>query len=138
MFDGFWYRCEVKHYSAADEWGDHSYTSTQVEWTKYAVVAETPKGVWLTRAPWSTLDPDKYRGQKGQRLSADVFVLGTSKRQEACPTKDLAIADAIARKKRHIAGCEARLRAAEHDLQALVGLCPACLLTDRTTIGIVA
>lgn len=50
MFDGFWYRCEVKHYSVADEWGDHAYSSSEVVWTKYAVIAETPKGVWLTWA----------------------------------------------------------------------------------------
>lgn len=119
MFDGFWYRCEVKHYSVADERGDHSYTSTQVKWSKFAVIAETPKGVWLTPCYMSKTDPDSYRGRKGQRVSADILVLGKTIRQYACPTKEAALADAIARKKRHIAGCEARLQAATKDLQAL-------------------
>jgi len=116
MYDGFWYRCEVRHYSVADEWGDHSYSTSQVVWTKYAVIRETPKGVWLRSVPWSfTYWPD----QRPRPLSGGVFVLGTAMRQLACPTKELALADTIARKKRHIAGCEARLYAAQKDLQEL-------------------
>lgn len=116
MYDGFWYRCEVKHYSVADEWGDHSYTSTEVVWTKYAVLRETPKGVWLTPVPASSMDPDFFRGE--DRYFRDL-VIGTSMKQLACPTRELALADAIARKKRHVAGCEARLASAEKDLNLL-------------------
>lgn len=116
MFDGFWYRCEVKHYSVADEWGDHDYTSTQVMWTKYAVLRETPKGVWLTSVPASSKDPDAFRGK--DRYYRDL-VIGTSKKQLACPTKELALADAIARKKRHVDGCSARLQSAMKDLRVL-------------------
>lgn len=116
MFDGFWYRCEVKHYSVADEWGDHSYTSSEIQWTKYAVVAETPKGVWLTRVS------DSYRyppGRYATTMMGKDFVRGTSTKQLACPTKEAALADAIARKKRHIAGCESRLASAKNDLNHL-------------------
>lgn len=116
-FDGFWYRCEVGHYSVADEWGDHAYTTSQVAWTKYAVIAETPKGAWLTDVPLGFKDPDALRGQKSRMFK--FLVLGTAKRQEACPTKELALADAIARKKRHVAGCEARLQLAMEDLRLL-------------------
>lgn len=102
--DGFWYRVEIKHYSVADEWGDHCYTSTAESITKYEVVKETPKGVFLRSVPFGF---------------SSGFVLGTAKRQLACPTIELARADAIARKKRHIAGCKARLAAAENDLKIL-------------------
>ena len=98
-----WYRCEVRHYSIADEWGDHEYTNTQVVWTTYEVARYTNKGVWLYTA-----------------FSGEQFVLGTAKKQLACPTKETALADAIARKKRHIAGCQARLSSAEADLSALL------------------
>lgn len=120
MFDGFWYRCEVKHYSVADEWGDHSYTSTEVQWTKFAVLRETPKGVWLTWCPLFCQDPDTYRGQPRDAQ----LVLGKSRKQQACPTKEAALADAIARKKRHIAGCEARLAGAVNDLRCLERIFP--------------
>lgn len=117
-FDGFWYRCEVKHYSVADEWGDHSYTSTEVQWSKFAVVAETPKGVWLRWAPPFSTNPDYARCAKGRR-GDDTLVLGKARRQFACPTRETALADAIVRKERHIAGCKARLAAAERDLDLL-------------------
>ena len=117
MFDGFWYRCEIRHYSVADEWGDHAYTSTEVVWSKYAVVRETPKGVWLSRVLSGTTDPDCRRGKMDR---GDLqLVIGTTMKQLACPTKELALADAIARKKRHVAGCEARLYAAQKDLREL-------------------
>ena len=121
MTDGFWYRCEVRHYSVADEWGDHSYSTSEVVWTKYAVLRETPKGVWLTPAPWGATNPDyaRFSGPKGISRREDVFVLGSALRQQACPTKELALADAIARKERHIAGCRARLAQAERDLDHL-------------------
>lgn len=113
MFDGFWYRCEIKRYSIADEWGDHSYTSSEIVWTKYAIVRETPKGVWLTRVKHS------YQYSHGRFATAMMgtdFVLGTSLRQLACPTKELALADAIARKKRHVSGCHVRLVVAQDEL----------------------
>lgn len=103
-FDGFWYRVEIKHYSVADEWGDHAYTSAQEFITKFAVVKETPKGVFLKSVPLGF---------------TTGFVRGKGKVQLACPTIELARADAIARKKCHVAGCLARLRRAEEDLKIL-------------------
>lgn len=117
-FDGFWYRCEVRHYSVADEWGDHSHTTSALSWIKFGVVAETPKGVWLRMVPWAATNPNAWRCAKG-KPGDDFFVRGTSMRQTATPTKALALRDAIARKKRHIEGCKARLRQAENDLHLL-------------------
>ena len=102
----FWYRAEIKHYSVADEWGDHSYTSTEISWTKYAVVRETPKGVWL---------------------NSGAFVLGKATKQLACPTKELALEDCRQRKLAHIRGCKARLARAERDLEVING--EGCLLS---------
>lgn len=120
-FDGFWYGCEVRHYSVADVWSDHFHTSAEVVWTKYAVLRETPKGVWLTPAPWGATNPDyaRFSGPEGISRRMDLFVLGQALRQRACPTRELALADAIAKKERHVAGCRARLAAAEADLDLL-------------------
>lgn len=101
MEKDYWYRCEVAHYSVADEWGDHSYTTTKVVWTSYEVHKTTAKGVFLLY------------------LFTPVFVRGKSKKQLACPTKELALQDAIVRKQYHIAGCQARLAAAHNDLRLL-------------------
>lgn len=121
MFDGFWYRCEVKHYSVADEYGDHSHTSTEVIFYKYAVLRETPKGVWLYYVFSGATNPDFawVSDPKHIRPGTDIFVRGNATKQRACPTKELALADAIARKERHIAGCRARLHRAEEDLRFL-------------------
>lgn len=98
----YWWRCEVRHYSIADEWGDHAYTSREVKFAPYLVIRHTPKGVWVK-----------------EFLGGERFILGTAKLQHAVPTKELAITDMIARKERHIDGCEARLASAVEDLRLL-------------------
>ena len=119
-YDGFWYRVDVKHYSVADEWGDHSHTSTELVWSKFAVHRETAKGVFLVEVPMGFKDPYHHRGcDLSRRLFGATFVLGKAKRQRACPTKELALADCIARKERHVQGCKARLSRAEDDLRRL-------------------
>ena len=94
-----WYRADVRSYSVADEWGDHSYSTSNIVWQEYEFVRSTPKGVVL-------------RGF----MTGEVFILGKAKLQQAMPTKELALADAIARKKRHVWGCEHRLNRAKEDL----------------------
>ena len=119
-FDGFWYRAEVRHYSVADEWGDHLYTSTDVVWSKFAVHHETPKGVFLVEVPQHVKDRDHHRGKDlRNHLFGAQFVRGTARRQRACPTRETALADCIARKTRHVDGCKARLARAEADLHLL-------------------
>lgn len=110
---GFWYRAEIRHYSVADEWGDHSHTTTQIEWTKFCVIRETPKGVQLKMVPWSETWPDKWLGSSAEPW---CFVLGTATKQYALPTKELALEDCRQRKLAHVRGCKARLKRAEYDL----------------------
>lgn len=113
----FWYRAEVRHYSVFDEWGDHAYTSTKLDWTKYVVVKETPKGVWLRPVSWGETNPEKYQDGRHRDFHMEPqFVLGTARRQLACPTKELALEDCRQRKLAHIRGCKARLARAEDDL----------------------
>lgn len=96
-----WWRAEIRHYSVADEWGDHLYTSTEVIWTSFKVVRTTPKGVWVSA--WGY----------------DQFILGKAAKALAMPTRELAIQDCIARKERHVKGCEDRLKQARDDLRFL-------------------
>lgn len=100
IVEDIWHRCEVRSYSVADEWGDHLYTGHKIDWYKFKVDSYTPKGVWL-------------RGPYGEKF----FVNGMAKKQRAVPTKALAIADEIARRKVHVLGCEARLLRAKHMLK---------------------
>ena len=97
-----WWSCEIAHYSVADDWGDHAFTSSAVAWQWYRVDRATPKGVWL-KLP--------FGGQ--------FFVQGKAIRQRASPTPALALRDAIAKKERHVAGCESRLKRAVDDLDKL-------------------
>lgn len=119
-FDGFWYRVEARRYSIADEWGDHLYSNSAVEWIRYAVHRETPKGVWLIRVPWGITNRDHVRSRDmAGFIGGASFVLGKGKRQLACPTKASALRDAIVRKERHILACKARLRIAEEEYHLL-------------------
>lgn len=99
MTGDVWYRADVRWYSVADEWGDHSYSTCHVYITEFDVVRTTPKGVWL-------------RGF----MTGEFFVLGTAIRQRAVPTKTLALQDLVAREERHVYGCKARLHRAEQGL----------------------
>lgn len=112
-FDGFWYRAEVRHYSVGDEYGEHAYTASRIEWTKLAVVKHTPKGVKLRWVHMSASLPEVY--QHTDPGIWDVQVLGTAIRQHAVPTRELALRDALIRADRKVAGCKARLNQAEKD-----------------------
>lgn len=99
-----WWRAEDRRYANYDPWAEFDQPSgshLQLTLTPYFVDRHTPKGVWL-------------RGILGDR----TFVLGTATRQFAVPTRELAIRDLIARKKRHVEGCKARLARAEEHLEA--------------------
>ena len=115
--DGFWYRAEVKHYSIADEYGDHAYTSAKVVITRFCVVKFTPKGVWLSDV-WSNItDPWILLGQNPKTLFHTVFVNGSTMRQYAVPTIELAYIDCIKRLERKIAGDQARMQRSINDLR---------------------
>jgi hypothetical protein len=99
-----WWRAEDLRYANYDPWAEFEQPSgshLQLTMTPYIVDSYTPRGVWL-------------RGILGDR----TFVLGTATKQHAVPTRELAIRDLIARKKRHVDGCKARLARAEEHLDA--------------------
>ena len=96
-----WWRAEDKRYADYDEWAEFEQPNSshlRIIFRSFAVIKHTPQGVWI-REFW-----ERPR-----------FVLGTSIKQFAVPTKELAMQDLIQRKLCHVAGCEARLsRAKEH------------------------
>lgn len=99
-----WWRADDKRYANYDPWAEFEQPSGShlvLELTPYVVRRHTPKGVWL-----------------GTYYGADVFVRGKAIRQQAVPTVELAIRDLVARKARHVAGCQARLQQAEQHLRA--------------------
>lgn len=98
-----WWRAEDRRYADWDPWADEQPNSShlQIELRCYPVVRHTRKGVWLDTG-----------------FGGEVFVLGTARKQFAVPTQELAVADLIARKKMHVAGCAGRLQMAELHLAA--------------------
>ena len=99
-----WWRADDKRYANYDPFAEFEQPSGShlvLELTPYVVVRHTPKGVWLR----------SYFG-------SEFFVLGNALRQKAVPTKELAIRDLIARKRRHVEGSRARLKRAEEHLEA--------------------
>ncbi len=94
--DGIWYRVETRWFASVDDFDEVDYHGQEVVY-KYTVVRRTPKGVWL-------------RSEFGE----EFFVRGTATKQKAVPTMELARQDEIARRKRHVRGCERRLKDAQH------------------------
>ena len=102
-----WWYAKDRRYANYDPWAEFeqpsgSHLVLELDW--YVVVRHTPKGVWL-RAPFQ----------------GEFFVRGNAIRQRAVPTKELAIRDLVARKKRHVAGAAARLARAQQHLAAAEG-----------------
>lgn len=119
-FDGFWYRCDVRQYASYDEWADFTHTYPGLDWRKFAVIKQTPKGVWIQETSMSDTDPERWLNKPPKdHFIGPWFVLGKSKKQMALPTKLLAWQDCVQRKLHHIDGCKARLTSAEKQLQLL-------------------
>jgi hypothetical protein len=100
----YWWRAEDRRYADYDPWAEFEQPNSshlRIELRPYRVVRHTKHGVWL-----------------GGLFQQDRFVLGTATKQFAVPTIELAVADLIARKRRHVEGCEARLRRAQSHLAA--------------------
>lgn len=109
MVGDTWYRYVDVHYAPPlDEWerplgrGD-----IKVHLEIYKVIKETPKGVWLGR------------DFLGYACSGRRFVLHSSRKRFACPTKDEAMVSYIARKKAQIRIYTARLESAQRALNEL-------------------
>ena len=104
--EDIWWRAENRTYASTDPYDEDVVGSVfQIELIPFLVTRRTPKGVWVK-----------------QRFSAQRFVLGNAVRQLCVPTKELALADLAARKKRHVQGCQARLRSAERAFNATLHL----------------
>jgi hypothetical protein len=121
-YDGFWYRYDVEHFAVLDPYNEDVVgSSTHIIWRKFAVIKQTPKGVWLTETSLGDTDPDRWIGMSTKgHFFGPWLVRGKSKKQFACPTRETAWQDCVARKKRHIEGCQARLNRAKSDLNHLM------------------
>lgn len=100
----YWWRAEDRRYANYDPWEEYEQPSgshLKIEIHRYEVLRHTPKGVWL------------HIG-----FGSKCFVRGTDIKQFAVPTKELALQDLIARKKRHVSCARARFHRAEEHLQA--------------------
>lgn len=105
-----WFRVEDRRYANYDPWaefGQPSGSHLVLVVHSYALLRHTPRGVWLSSPT------EKF------------FVKGTSTKQRAVPTIDLAIADLIARKKHHVIKSQYRLSRAEEHLTAAENLAAA-------------
>jgi 2-succinyl-5-enolpyruvyl-6-hydroxy-3-cyclohexene-1-carboxylate synthase len=99
MKDEVWYRAEDKRYADYDPWAEYEQPTSShaaIVMHEYDVLSVTPRGVVV-------------RGDTGERR----FIHGCSIKQLAVPTKELALADLIARKRRQIFIYEARIRNAK-------------------------
>ena len=105
MIGTTWYRLEMAIVSSM-HWGKFGYTEYLPRWEEYALVKETPKGVWLQQ-PWHT---HKF------------FVLKEAKKRRAYPTKAMALDSFLHRKKRQISILRSRLKTAEESLQVAEGI----------------
>lgn len=97
-----WWRADDKRYANYDPFAEFEQPSGShvvIEFTPFELVRSTPKGVWL-------------RGWLGNRF----FVLGTATRQQAVPTKELALRDLVERKKIHAKMAQKRADAAKSAL----------------------
>jgi hypothetical protein len=116
----------------ADEYG--SATGVRLVLFEYLILKRTPKGAWILSSeswPWISTIP---RGPDGQTVSLDKktrreygirFVLLAAHKRFAAQTKERALHDFIARKRRHILILKKDLRIAE------MALCMANAMSDE-------
>lgn len=99
----YWYRVDHYHGASFDSDGDwqRSYDTCKIQ--KFKVISHTPKGVWL----------DVYGEKK--------FVLGTSRKQYAVPTEELAYLDFLYRSNRYVNMMQARIKARQESMMDAVG-----------------
>lgn len=102
----FGWRFEDRTYSVADEYGDHSYSYTQIEFAAYVIHHRTPKGMWLL-----------YTGNGlnmrfSDRMMPDRFVNLHANKKWAVDSVQGAIDSFVARKERQARIHEARAKKA--------------------------
>lgn len=113
-----WYRYETYFTASFDEDGDYirSY-GPYLRLYKFCVDKITPKGVWV------------QEGKPGEFISGRRFVLNSSHKRYAVPTKEAALQSLMARKSRQAAILEKQLnsarqshRLAELEMEKLTGV----------------
>lgn len=99
-----WWEAEAVRYAEFVPLGDYARPAgsrLEIHLRPYVVAAYTPKGVRL-RGPFGS----------------EFFVLGEAVKQRAVPTKALALADLVSRKRLHVHFARLRLGLAEQQLSA--------------------
>lgn len=104
-----WFRIEARHWSVADEWGDHSYTSSEVIVRQISVLKHTPKGAWLGAKPGEFGMPKKLVLREYQHRG----------RAFAAPTLEQAKEDFRKRKQFRIDRLQAQINRAEREIALL-------------------
>lgn len=104
-FDKYLYRYNGHAYSYGGftEWGEykHSHSTYKVQLHEYGVIKETPKGFWI----------------EGDMTQEKRFVRKEGIKKYAAQTKEEALKDFIARRKKQISIFEARLSRAKIELE---------------------
>lgn len=91
------YRYETVQYAVMDYDGEYvspSYPNPKLELKEYDLIKETPKGYWISNYPYKDLSNWKYIWKK--------WILKTSKKRFAYPTKKEALINFIKRSEKRI------------------------------------
>jgi hypothetical protein len=110
----FLYRYEDVHYSRGVDMRDNPLPGghVRVELREYPIMRRTPKGAWIRECwTWSASIP--LPGQESRQDRGERFVLLNARKRFAAETKEDALVDYKARKRKQIKILKARLRAAE-------------------------
>lgn len=114
------YRYEDVHYSAGVDQFDNPLPGgrIRVELREYPVLKRTPKGAWIKECwKWSAMMP--FPGEETRQDRGERFVLLTARKRFAAETKEQALDDYKARKRRQIRILKARLLSIEAALFAV-------------------
>jgi len=105
QFDKYLYRYNGHSYSHGgfDQWGEykHSYSTYKVLLSEYGIIKETAKGFWI----------------EGDMTQEKRFVRKEGRKKYASQTKEEALKDFIARRKKQISIFESRLARAKRELE---------------------
>lgn len=104
-----WFRVEARHWSVADEWGEHSYTSADLVVRRILVLRHTPKGAWLGPGPGQMGEPKRL-------VMRDYFHRG---RAYAAPTLAQAREDFRKRKQYRISCLQHQINIAQREIDLL-------------------
>lgn len=113
------YRYEDVHYSRGVDQFDNPLTGghIRIQLREYLVLKRTPKGAWI-KGCWTWRGMMPMPGKETRRDQGERFVLLSARKRFAAETKEQALDDYKARKRRQAGILRARLIAAEQALHA--------------------